>query len=141
MAGYDRRLLRHKIEWEGGVLDALQYGIHASDIDDPELRALWAELEAANAKVGPAVSTINHIFVGMREPAEERPTLPHNQFDRYSLRRKVNWEGGVVGALEYGISWQGIDDPELSELWHMVEEAYEALTPIVTRINLTLREA
>jgi hypothetical protein len=48
------RRLAQKVQWEGGVLDALQYGIRADEIDDPDvseawrkLESLWAELESA----------------------------------------------------------------------------------------------
>lgn len=35
-----------KVEWEGGVLDALDYGLRADDLDDsnPELKAAWRDL-------------------------------------------------------------------------------------------------
>lgn len=38
-----------KVDWEGGIQDALDYGLHATDLDDvpenSELRRLWAALE------------------------------------------------------------------------------------------------
>ena len=36
-----------KIHWEGGVLDALEYGLHVQDLDDQttEFAAHWRELE------------------------------------------------------------------------------------------------
>ena len=36
-----------KVEWEGGVVDALDYGLRASDLDDsnPTLKALWLDIE------------------------------------------------------------------------------------------------
>jgi len=35
-----------KVEWEGGIEEALQYGLRSTDIDDnPELEAAWAEME------------------------------------------------------------------------------------------------
>lgn len=41
--------LREKIDWEGGVWGALQYGITSHDIEDHELARRWAELERAFA--------------------------------------------------------------------------------------------
>lgn len=35
----------NKIEWEGGVLEALDYGIKSDDFDNMELRQVWKELE------------------------------------------------------------------------------------------------
>lgn len=37
----------NKIEWEGGIISALEYGIHADDIEDEELANLWEQLEQA----------------------------------------------------------------------------------------------
>lgn len=37
--------LNYKIDWEGGVSDAMEYGIHSTDIEDEELAALWYEAE------------------------------------------------------------------------------------------------
>jgi hypothetical protein len=36
--------LIEKIAWEGNVYDALEYGIEASDIEDPEASAIWRDL-------------------------------------------------------------------------------------------------
>jgi hypothetical protein len=38
-----------KIEWEGGIIDALEYGLTAESLDEGEddgLRSAWAELES-----------------------------------------------------------------------------------------------
>lgn len=41
------------------------------------------------------------------------------------VARKVEWEGGVAEAIEYGIRSESIDDPALSNLWEQAETAYE----------------
>ena len=33
-----------KIEWEGGLMNAIEYGISSSDIDDPKIAKLWGEI-------------------------------------------------------------------------------------------------
>jgi len=45
----DRAAVAAKVEWEGGVMDALDYGIHAADmpVGDEELIAAWTALENA----------------------------------------------------------------------------------------------
>jgi hypothetical protein len=35
----DRRLLAHKVSWEGRILAALEYGIRSEQISDPALRS------------------------------------------------------------------------------------------------------
>jgi len=41
--------LRAKVDWEGGVQEAIQYGIMAEDIDDPKVAELWKLAESAQA--------------------------------------------------------------------------------------------
>ncbi len=53
-----------KVDWEGGVFAALEYGLHATDLDpsDPasvKLREAWAELERVHRDVlAPAVRNV-----------------------------------------------------------------------------------
>lgn len=49
-----------KIGWEGGVLDTLEYGLEASDLEDPssELGELWKNLEEAWKKFQPALYAV-----------------------------------------------------------------------------------
>jgi hypothetical protein len=45
--------LSRKIRWEGGILAALDYGIRAADVADPEVRKLWARLERSYRTLEP----------------------------------------------------------------------------------------
>ena len=56
--GYDRRLLAHKVRWEGGVLNTLAYGIRSEEIGDEELAASWAEVERLYRELMPKVSDL-----------------------------------------------------------------------------------
>lgn len=47
--------LATKVDWEGGVLAAIIYGIHADQIADPEVAALWREAEKAHAVLEPTL--------------------------------------------------------------------------------------
>lgn len=56
-----------KIEWEGGIFEALDYGLKHTDLsaDDPDaaaLRAAWAELEAAYDALRPLVRKIDDLL-------------------------------------------------------------------------------
>lgn len=51
------------------------------------------------------------------------------------LADKVEWEGGVLAALEYGIRSEQIDDSELRSLWSDLEQRYRSLTPLVSQIG------
>lgn len=53
-----------KVEWEGGVLDALDYGLRADDLDDsnPELKAAWRDLARRWAEVEPDVRNVERML-------------------------------------------------------------------------------
>lgn len=65
----------------------------------------------------------------------------HKKFSLATLARKVDWEGGVLAALEYGVRAEDIEDPKLRALWEQVEIGYRSLTPLVTQISKELRKA
>lgn len=50
--------LAYKIQWEGGVLDAIEYGIKADEIEDVEIRALWDEVETGYRRLWPLIHEI-----------------------------------------------------------------------------------
>jgi hypothetical protein len=52
---YDRDLLAYKVNWEGGVLATLDYGLRPEDIADEDLRAAWVELRALHARMKPLI--------------------------------------------------------------------------------------
>lgn len=56
-----------KVEWEGGILDALDYGLKHTDLDpddadSADLRAAWKELEEKYASIAPTVSRLEAIL-------------------------------------------------------------------------------
>jgi hypothetical protein len=69
-----------------------------------------------------------------------QPTKRNGQtiLDRIRLALKVEWEGGVLAALEYGIRATDIEDAEIRVAWETVERAYRALTPLVDRLRILL---
>ncbi len=60
--------LSAKIEWEGGYIAALEYGIKASDLADPEAAALWAKLENIyNQEFMPLTRDLDSILDDVRD--------------------------------------------------------------------------
>ena len=58
MQRFTKDELARKVLWEGGALDAIEYGIRSEQIDDPELRDLWRALEDGYRALTPLVTTI-----------------------------------------------------------------------------------
>lgn len=57
-SGYDRRLLAHKVKWEGGILSALQYGVRSDQIADPSLARRWKAIEQLYVRLAPKISDL-----------------------------------------------------------------------------------
>jgi hypothetical protein len=58
MAKMNNERLATKVDWEGGVLPAITYGIRANQIADPEIAALWSEAEKTHALLEPVIRDI-----------------------------------------------------------------------------------
>lgn len=57
------------------------------------------------------------------------------------LARIVQGEGGVIGALDYGIRSSDIEDPEMASLWRRMEDLYDQLRPAVSMAQRVLYSA
>lgn len=51
-----------KIEWEGGVLAALEYGLRSEDTDDIELSILWQKIVDLYSQVKSQLREIESIY-------------------------------------------------------------------------------
>ncbi len=58
MQQFTKNELARKVRWEGGALDAIEYGIRSEQIDDPDMQALWRELEERYRALTPLVISI-----------------------------------------------------------------------------------
>lgn len=68
-------------------------------------------------------------------------TTKRGRYDRRLLAHKVNWEGGILAALQYGIRSDQIGDPALAKRWAAIEELYRDLMPRVSELERDLRTA
>ena len=50
--------VKDKMEWEGGVIDLLRWGLLSEQIADPVLADLWAQLE----KLEPVIDAIEDVL-------------------------------------------------------------------------------
>lgn len=53
------RRLADKVGWEGGILATIDYGLRSSEIDDPEVARLWAELESIYDQMIPVLGKVD----------------------------------------------------------------------------------
>jgi hypothetical protein len=74
----------------------------------------------------------------LREPGANR-IVEQPTFSAEWLAAKVDWEGGVLGALDYGIVADRIEDPTLRALWADLQDRYRGLAPLVADIEERLR--
>lgn len=44
---------------------------------------------------------------------------------------KVNWEGGVIDALVYGLSYKDLPKCKLKTIWNKLEKLYTELEPLL----------
>lgn len=63
--------------------------------------------------------------------------------DRAAVAGKIEWEGGIMEALDYGIKSADmpLGDDELTAAWDKLAVAYRALTPLVGAVAKLLNEA
>jgi hypothetical protein len=62
---------------------------------------------------------------------------------RAALAAKVEWEGGVMEALDYGIKTEDMPegDAELTEAWSKLEAAFKAVQPLADAMEKLLEAA
>lgn len=63
--------------------------------------------------------------------------------DRRDLTDKIVWEGGILESLEYGINPGDMPegDEELRKAWTELHEAWQAMQPLLERVEALLPDA
>lgn len=59
---YSLEDLRGKVDWEGGVLDAIEYGIKPAEVPEGELRDLWTQACALHEQLDPVLERIGKLL-------------------------------------------------------------------------------
>lgn len=69
----DRRALRDKIEWEGGLIDSLEYGIGTTDMPegDTELTEAWTRLADAWRALEPFAEAVQDMLDAVGDDRED----------------------------------------------------------------------
>ena len=132
--------LAAKTVWEGGIIATLEYGIHADDLADPDLAAAWGALDDIWDVVRAQITTIEH-WLAQPATIASTTTAGGDKMTTARLAQKIEWEGGVLGALEYGIMAEDIADPALAAAWGVAREAYADMMPGVAAMDKRLRAA
>lgn len=72
--GYTRDLLASKINWEGGIISTLEYGIRSEDIHDINLRLAWRDIEVLYDQMRPRIVEFQRLLDAALQlpPAPER---------------------------------------------------------------------
>jgi hypothetical protein len=99
---------------------------------------------AMHLSVQPTSQIRDAVSVGGVTAPRHRPSTPvsmRRTLDQRSLADLVRNHGGILGAIEYGVSADDIEDPELASAWRRVVEQYAALRPNLAVINRGLTQA
>ena len=61
---------------------------------------------------------------------------------RAALAGKIEWEGGLMESLDYGITTEMMPegDAELTEAWSKLEAAYRAVEPLAEVVEKLLED-
>ena len=104
MSKMDKAALKAKIELEGGIAGALNYGIKASEIADPKLAELWAKALESNDDLFLATAEINQELKSETETPNDNWKLP----DAPSIReRRPDLPGWVFETRLAGDGYVG----------------------------------
>lgn len=60
-----------KIEWEGGIPDALEYGLKSEDCEPGELRNAWKDLEDRWKTLQKPMSVVERILAAINSEDED----------------------------------------------------------------------
>ena len=58
----DNRSIAHAVRNHGGILGAIEYGLKAEEIADPELANAWRQLESDYAAIRPTLTVIGRVL-------------------------------------------------------------------------------
>jgi hypothetical protein len=58
----EMRRFARKVRWEGGILDAIDYGLTAADVPDEAVASTWAEIESLYSRMRPLISAIEPLL-------------------------------------------------------------------------------
>jgi hypothetical protein len=125
---YLKTTLQNEILW-GAIA-----GHSAQEVAFPELRAGWTSTSKALKAFTQAQNELRAYFAGLPSgPADEVEWSP------WRLKQKIQWEGGLVATIVYGIEASLITEPELARLWQLAADAYRTaereLNPLEAQIK------
>ena len=84
---------------------------------------------------------VARLSCGMKAIRKGNEMQARQQMTAKDLADRVQWEGGIVSALEYGIRSDEIGDPELAALWRRMEQLYDQLRPSIGAADRLLKSA
>ena len=60
-----------KVEWEGGILEALDYGLKPADAPKGPIRDAWARLYQVWQQIEPLVDEVSRLLDGVEHSGED----------------------------------------------------------------------
>lgn len=83
-----------------------------------------------------------HLALRQLRPHRTGHTMSERFESRADLASKIEWEGGILDAVDYGIRAEDMPegDVEMAEAWHELEDAYAAADRCARRVEALLPE-
>ncbi len=60
-----------KVEWEGGIFEALDYGLKPADVVEGPLREAWTRLYQLWQQISPIADEVNRLLDGIERTDED----------------------------------------------------------------------
>jgi hypothetical protein len=67
--------------------------------------------------------------------------MDEQQYETRELADLVRNHGGILGAIEYGVTSRDIADPEIANAWKQIEGRYQEMRPSLSTVSRVLKKA
>lgn len=67
--------------------------------------------------------------------------MDQQQYENRELADLVRNHGGILGAIEYGVTSDDIADPEIANAWRQIEGRYHEIRPALSTVSRVLKKA
>ena len=110
-------------------------------VSQPSDQVVFPELREGWTRTAKALKAFTQAQNELRAYLDRLPSSPLEdvEWSPSRLKQKIQWEGGLVATIVYGIDASQITEAELSRLWRLADEAYRAADGEVTTLEAQIK--